>query len=192
MLNGSYSCAAVAAARLCRGGCCALAAAPLSRATAGAAARRRRALRSHDHPRRGVRGAARRSASASAGASCCTAVHHPALLDWTALVLDPDGSPIGPIGLIGRNSLTPVYWCEWWGDTNGDAVWTAAWRGQRRPPPIESSGGDRKRNPACTREASICGGSISSGCASRAWPSRVSRAERRSPINLSACAPAPP
>ena len=33
------SCAAVAAARLCRGGCCAHVAAPLSRATAGAAAR---------------------------------------------------------------------------------------------------------------------------------------------------------
>ena len=82
------SCAAVAAARLCRGGCCAIVAAPLSRATAGAAARRRRALRSHDHPRRGMRGAARRSASASAGASCCTAVHHPALVDWTALVLE--------------------------------------------------------------------------------------------------------
>ena len=97
-----------------------------------------------------------------------------------------------PIGLIGYNDPTSVYWCEWWGDTNGDAVWTAAWRGQRRPPPIESSGGDRKRNPACTREANICGGSISSGCASRAWPSRVSRAERRSPINLSACAPSPP
>ena len=111
---------------------------------------------------------------------------------WELRYEHPDGSPIGPIGLIGRNSLTPVYWCEWWGDTNGDAVWTAAWRGQRRPPPIESSGGDRKRNPACTREANICGGSISSGCASRAWPSRVSRAERRSPINLSACAPSPP
>ena len=86
--NRQWQLADVAAARLCRGGCCALAAAPLSRATAGAAARRRRALRSHDHPRRGVRGAARRSASASAGASCCTAVHHPALLDWTALVIE--------------------------------------------------------------------------------------------------------
>ena len=51
---------------------------------------------------------------------------------WELRYEHPDGSPIGPIGLIGRNSLTPVYWCEWWGDTNGDAVWTAAWRGQRR------------------------------------------------------------
>ena len=47
-----------AAARLCRGGRCAHAAVPLSRATTGAAARRRRAQRSSDHPRRGVRGAA--------------------------------------------------------------------------------------------------------------------------------------
>ena len=67
----------------------------------------------------------------------------------------PTDPQLGPIGLIGRNSLTPVYRCEWWGDTNGDAVWTAAWRGQRRPPPIESNGGDRKRNPACTREANM-------------------------------------
>ena len=57
-------CADVAAARLCRGGCCAHAAAPLSRETAGDAARRRRTLRSCDSPQRGVRGAARRSASA--------------------------------------------------------------------------------------------------------------------------------
>ena len=61
-------CADVAAARLCRGGCCAHAAAPLSRETAGDAARRRRTLRSSDGPQRGVRGAARRSASASAPA----------------------------------------------------------------------------------------------------------------------------
>ena len=53
----------VAAARLCRGGCCAHAAAPLSRETAGDAARGRRTLRSSDRPRRGVRGTARRSAS---------------------------------------------------------------------------------------------------------------------------------
>ena len=62
----------VAAARLCRGGCCAHAAAPLSRETAGDAARGRRTLRSSDRPRRGVRGAARRSASASALLSPCT------------------------------------------------------------------------------------------------------------------------
>ena len=61
-------CADVAAARLCRGGCCAHAAARLSRETAGDAARRRHALRSSDGPQRGVRGAARRSASASAPA----------------------------------------------------------------------------------------------------------------------------
>ena len=58
----------VAAARLCRGGCCAHAAAPLSRETAGDAARRRRTVRSSDGPQRGVRGAERRSASASAPA----------------------------------------------------------------------------------------------------------------------------
>ena len=62
----------VAAARLCRGGCCAHAAAPLSRETAGDAARGRRTLRSSDRPRRGVRGAARRSASACALLSHCT------------------------------------------------------------------------------------------------------------------------
>ena len=65
---------AVATARLCRGCCCAHAAAPLSRATTGTAARRQHAQRSSDHPRRGVRGAARGSANASAGASYCTAV----------------------------------------------------------------------------------------------------------------------
>ena len=58
----------VVAARLCRGGCCAHAAAPLSRETAGDAARRRRTVRSSDGPQRGVRGAERRSASASAPA----------------------------------------------------------------------------------------------------------------------------
>ena len=68
------SCAAVAAARLCRGGCCAHAVAPLSRETAGDAARRRRSLRSSDRPRRGVRGAARRSASASALLHCLSLV----------------------------------------------------------------------------------------------------------------------
>ena len=61
-------CADVAAARLCRGGFCAHAAAPLSRETAGDAARRRRTVRSSDGPQRGVRGAERRSASASAPA----------------------------------------------------------------------------------------------------------------------------
>mmetsp|Transcript_9615 Transcript_9615/g.28636 ORF Transcript_9615/g.28636 Transcript_9615/m.28636 type:complete len:224 (-) Transcript_9615:88-759(-) len=90
-------CADVVAARLCRGGCCAHAAAPLSRETAGDAARRRRTMRSSDGPQRGVRGAARRSASTSAPA-----------LPLSVAAAGGDGAAVGGDAAAGAARL-----CDW-------------------------------------------------------------------------------
>ena len=89
-------------------------------------------------PRRGERAITPAPTVASPGAAArlgpLGAILHPLYENVIRTPRRNPISPIGrePIGLIGRNDPTSVYWCEWWGDTNGDAVWTAAWRGQRR------------------------------------------------------------
>ena len=73
-----------------------------------------------------------------------------------------------PIGRIGRNSLAMgtrrahpvtrkvIVPLHYYVRGNGDAVWTAAWRGQRRPPPILRAAGVIESGILPARAKPIC------------------------------------